>query len=105
MVKAQQMAPELLRQPNSPKHFRIAPFDTMAAVEFSSTHAQRHGRATSNRKAKFGKQTVAIARLENVHIIYSDNAYIAKLASPRIKVIGIAEPPLPPAKAQSDMFD
>jgi predicted nucleic acid-binding protein len=106
LVKAQQMAPELLRQLNSSKHFRIAPFDTMAAVEYSSMHAQRLGKAATNRtKAKFDEQIVAISRVENVQVIYSDDGDIAKLANPKIKVMGIAELPLPPVKAQSDMFD
>lgn len=105
LVKAQQMAPELLKQLSSSKHFRIAPFATMAAVEYAAMHGQRLGLPTSNRtKAKFDEQIVAISRVENAQIIYSDDKGIAKLASPKIKVIGIAELPLPPVQAQSDMF-
>lgn len=106
LVKAQQMAPELLRQLTSSKHFRVAPFDTMAAVEYAAMHASRLGKGTTNRtKAKFDEQIVAIARVEGAQVIYSDDGDIAKLAGPKIKVMGIAELPLPPTKAQPDMFD
>jgi predicted nucleic acid-binding protein len=106
LVKAQQAAPELLRDLTSSKHFRVAPFDAMAAVEYAAMHAARLGKATTNRtKAKFDEQIVAIARVENATIIYSDDGDIAKLASPRMQVLGIGSLPLPPAKAQGDMFE
>jgi len=106
LVKAQQAAPDLLRDLTSSKHFRVASFDAMAAVEYAAMHAARLGKAATNRtKAKFDEQIVAIARVENATIIYSDDGDIAKLASPRMQVLGIGSLPLPPAKTQGDMFE
>jgi predicted nucleic acid-binding protein len=106
LVKAQQAAPELLRYLTSSKHFRVAPFDAMAAVEYATMHGARLGKTITNRaKAKFDEQIVAIARVENAAIIYSDDADIVKLAGPRMQVLGIASLPLPVAKAQGDMFE
>ncbi|CAN7705926.1 PIN domain-containing protein [Bradyrhizobium sp. LjRoot220] len=106
LVKAQQAAPELLRDLTSSKHFRVSSFDAMAAVEYAAMHAARLGKVTTNRtKAKFDEQIVAIARVENATIIYSDDGDIAKLASPRMQVLGIASLPLPVAKSQGDMFE
>jgi predicted nucleic acid-binding protein len=106
LVRAQQAAPELLRNLTSSKHFRVASFDARAAVEYAAMHAARLGKATANRtKAKFDEQIVAIARVENATVIYSDDADIVKLASPRMQVLGIASLPLPAAKAQHDMFE
>lgn len=107
LVKAQQAAPQLLSQFTSSKHFRVASFDARAAVEYSAMHASRLGRAiaTIRTKAKFDEQIVAIAKVENVTVIYSDDTDIARIAGPSMKVIGIADLPLPPAKAQRDIFD
>ena len=43
LVKAQQAAPELLRDLTSSKHFRVVSFDAMAAVEYAAMHAARLG--------------------------------------------------------------
>jgi hypothetical protein len=43
--------------------------------------------------------------VENATIIYSDDGDIAKLARPRMQVLGIASLPIPPAKTQGDMFE
>jgi predicted nucleic acid-binding protein len=106
LVKAQTAAPEWLRILNSSRHFRIAPFDQRAAVEFAATQANRPAaarRTTSRHKAKFDDQIVAIASVEGATVIYSDDGDIKKLESPHLKVIGIAELPLPPVDPQGSL--
>lgn len=103
LVKAQQAAPELLRNLTSSKHFRVASFDAMAAVEYAAMHSARLGKPATNRTKD--EQIVAIARVESATIIYSDDGDIAKLARPRMQVLGIASLPLPPAKTQGNMFE
>jgi hypothetical protein len=82
LVRAAKGGPEFLRILSSSKHFRIAPFDERAAVEFAARQAER------------------IAAVESATTIYSDDEDIAKLAEGRLGVIKIAEIPLPPETAQ-----
>jgi hypothetical protein len=76
--------PELLRILSSSRHFRIAPFDERAAVEFAARQAERiaaseRAPAATRTKAKFDDQIVAIA-VEGATTIYSDDEDISKLA-------------------------
>lgn len=109
LVRAQAEAPERLRILKSSKHFKIVPFDERAAIEFAATQTNRRSSGTrspsaSRTKAKFDDQIVAIATVEGATEIYSDDEDIVKLAGSRIKVIGIADLPLPPEDAQGDIF-
>ena len=76
---------ELLRILPSSRHFRIAPFDERAAVEFAARQAERiaaseRAPAATRTKAKFDDQIVAIAAVEGATTIYSDDEDISKLA-------------------------
>lgn len=109
LVRAQDGAPERLRILKSSKHFKIVPFDERAAVEFAATQTVRRATGTkspssSRTKAKFDDQIVAIAAVEGVTEIYSDDGDIAKLAGSRMKVVGMSDLSLPPEDAQSDIF-
>ena len=109
LVRAQEGAPERLRILKSSKHFKIVPFDERAAVEFAATQTFRQTIGTkspssSRTKAKFDDQIVAIAAVEGVKEIYSDDSDIAKLAGARMKVIGMSDLPLPPEDQQTDIF-
>lgn len=109
LVRAQEGAPERLRILKSSKHFKIVPFDERAAVEFAATQTSRQAIGTkspsaSRTKAKFDDQIVAIAAVEGVKEIYSDDNDITKLAGTRMKVIGMSGLPLPPQVAQTDIF-
>jgi predicted nucleic acid-binding protein len=56
-------------------------------------------------KPKFDHQIVAIAKAEGATTIYSDDAQFARFAKRAgIRVIGIAELPLPPTDAQGELF-
>jgi hypothetical protein len=108
LVRAAKGGPDFLRILSSSKHFRIAPFDERAAVEFAARQAERiaanaRAPATTRTKAKFDDQIVAIAAVENATTIYSDDEDIAKLAEGRFGVIKIAAIPLPPEAAQGKL--
>lgn len=109
LVRAQEAAPEWLRLLHQSRHFRIAPFDERAAVEFAAAQAQRRrplgqkNATVSRAKAKFDDQIVAIAAVEDATIIYSDDPHIRKLAAGRFEVIGVADLALPPQDAQLNL--
>lgn len=105
LVKAQQAAQEWLAILHKSRHFRIAGFDERAAVEFAATQAERAASGQKNEgatraKAKFDDQIVAIAAVEGATVIYSDDPHIKSLAGGRFEVIGVADLPLAPQKAQ-----
>jgi predicted nucleic acid-binding protein len=108
LVRAAKGGPEFLRILSSSKHFRIAPFDERAAVEFAARQAERiaesgHAPAATRTKAKFDDQIVAIAAVEGATTIYSDDEDIAKLAEGRFVVVKIAAIPLPPESPQGKL--
>ncbi|WP_315825997.1 MULTISPECIES: type II toxin-antitoxin system VapC family toxin [unclassified Bradyrhizobium] len=88
--------------------FSIEPFDTRAALEVAamSRTALANGNKKANstapwQKVKFDRQIVAIAKVHGATEIYSDDSDIAALgAHAKIKVIRLADLPLPPEKDQ-----
>lgn len=55
---------------------------------------------------KFDHQIVAIARVENATVIYSDDNHLGRFARRHgIEVFGIASLPLPPEDRQGGLFD
>ena len=69
LVRAAKGGSEFLRILSSSKHFRIAPFDERAAVEFAARQAgrielNRRAPAPTRAKAKFDDQIVAIAAVK-----------------------------------------
>jgi hypothetical protein len=108
LVRAAKGGPEFLRILSSSRHFRLAPFDDRAAVEFAARQAERvavskRAPGATRTKAKFDDQIVAIAAVEGATAIYSDDEDIAKLAEGRFGVIKIAAIPLPPGFAQGKL--
>lgn len=83
---------------------RIAPFDTLAAVECAALARDRQAQGRpvdiSKRKAKFDEQIVAIALVERADEILSDDDHIRRLAGEKIVVRGIADLSLPPQDPQ-----
>jgi hypothetical protein len=65
----------------------------------------RKGKSTAPwQKVKFHRQIVAIAKVHGVSEIYSDDSDIAALSErAKIKVVRLADLPLPLAKAQLDL--
>lgn len=88
--------------------FRIVSFDERAAIEVAAQTAtaiaagNKRGDAVGSwAKIKYDRQIVAIAKVENVTTIYSDDQNVRKFGqSSGLTVIGIHELPLPPSSAQ-----
>jgi hypothetical protein len=105
----QQYLAELSNQPG----FRIQPFDQMAAIELAAMELLARGKGgkrspaasiTPWQKVKFDRQIVAIAKVHQVHTIYSDDSDVKALAeNAGMKVIPCWELPLPPSNAP--LFD
>lgn len=107
LVKAQEGAAERLKILSSSRQFVLAPFDVLAAVEHAAMQIQRIGagriaKGSARAKAKFDDQIIAIARVHQASIIYSDDPDIRQLAQPNIEVVGISGLPLPAESAQGD---
>jgi predicted nucleic acid-binding protein len=108
MVWAPEAAADWLKIISGSKHFKIAPFDTLAAVEHAARERARllgkRDREVTKAKMKFDQQIVAIAAVEQASIIFSDDAHIVKLVDEGVQVIGIAQLPLPPEDAQRPLI-
>jgi predicted nucleic acid-binding protein len=85
--------------------YKVADFDQRAAIEAGLRMAdalragdKRSGVLAPNQKVKFDRQIVAIAKVENIGTIYSDDDDVKTLASQcGISVVKVEELPLPPA--------
>ena len=90
--------------------FRIESFGIRAAIELARMTAsaidagdKREGVSAPWNKIKFDRQIVAIAKINNVSMIYSDDKNLAQFATAQgISVTTIGQLPLPPAEAQMD---
>jgi hypothetical protein len=111
LVHAGAAGPEILEKLTRSTVFKIEPFDSKAAVEAAlMTKAaidagnKRSGLAATWAKVKFDRQIVAIAKVFNVSMIYSDDGDVKSLAAAEnIPVTNLEELPLPPAKPQMEM--
>jgi hypothetical protein len=91
--------------------FSIEPFDMRAALEVAAMSREalaggnKRGNSTAPwQKVKYDRQIVAIAKVHSATEIYSDDADIAALGQrANIKVIRLADLPLPPEKDQLDL--
>jgi hypothetical protein len=91
--------------------FRIEAFDARAAVEVAAmtrkaldSGRKRGQSAATWAKVKYDRQIVAIAKVCGAATIYSDDGDVRTLAKTvKIDVIGLADLPLPPEKAQIEM--
>jgi hypothetical protein len=93
--------------------FRIEPFDLRAAIEVAAmsrdaiASGKKKGASDATwAKVKYDRQIVAISKVHGVKTIYSDDGDICALgAKAKIKVLSVADLPLPPEKLQMDMLD
>src|SRR5487761_1164154 len=94
--------------------FRIEPFDTRAAIEVAAMtrdaldSGNKRGNlaatAATYAKIKYDRQIAAVAKVCGATTIYSDDNDIRPMVEDSsIKVVGLAELPLPPEKAQHEM--
>lgn len=104
LVYAGEAAPSWLAILAGLRCVRIAPFDTLAAVECAAMARDRltQGRPedVTKRKAKFDEQIAAIAFVERADEILSDDDHIRRLVGEKMTVRGIADLSLPPQDPQ-----
>ncbi|HSA79224.1 MAG TPA: hypothetical protein VLE23_00295 [Geminicoccaceae bacterium] len=111
LVKAGSAGPGLVRQIQEKAVFRIAPFDTIAAIEVAAmTHAaleagdKRGGAGGDWAKIKYDRQIVAIAKVHRAHTIYTDDEALIKFSQAQnLNTIRLAEISLPPEVAQGTL--
>jgi hypothetical protein len=112
LVVAGAEGPRVIEEINKSTVFRIVPFDTLAAVEVAAMTRtaldagdKRKGLDAPWAKAKYDRQIVAISRIAQATMIYSDDEDVRTLATDaNIPVTGIAELPLPPENSRIDLF-
>jgi predicted nucleic acid-binding protein len=101
---------ELLNRINNVRAFKIQPFDTVAAIEvamLTDRDLQSDKKFTAEEtkaKVKYDRQIIAIAKVNGVKTIYSDDRKLrAKAVENGITVITTAELPLPPDSPQGEL--
>ena len=105
--------PSAIDRLNRSSRFKIADFDTMAAVELAAMTREairagdkKSGSSSPWQKVKIDRQIVAIARTRGASTIYSDDEGLAKFATHLgMKVVPAWAMPLPPTDAQQQLFD
>jgi hypothetical protein len=112
LVSIGDAAPTVIDLLNRSARFKIADFDQRAAVELAAMtrEAMRIGDKKTGspepwQKIKLDRQIIAIARVNQVERIYSDDQsvkYFAELIG--MQVIQTWEMPLPPENIQPDLF-
>lgn len=100
----------VLNEINNTYAFRIQPFDEMAAVEvamMTESDLQSNKRLSKNEtkaKVKYDRQIIAIAKVNGVKTIYSDDKALGKKAKANgLTVIQTSEIPLPPEPPQHEL--
>jgi hypothetical protein len=112
-VKAEAAGPAWVRILGNSARFRVAPFDTLAAVEAATMTAEaiKAGdklggvQPGSNvwQKVKFDRQIIAVSRVQGATVIYSHDPDMKTLVGPvGPQVLSLADLPLPPQDAQID---
>ena len=112
LVDAGKPGSQIVEIINKSAVFRIVPFDTLAAIEVAAMTRsakdagdKRGGLTAAWAKVKYDRQIVAIAKVAQATMIYSDDDDVRKLAGEaNIPVTGVAELPLPPEKDQAELF-
>lgn len=93
--------------------FRIAPFDSRAAIELAEmiekaikAGDKKGGMNAPWAKVKFDRQIVAILKVEGAHAIYTDDPGVRSFAEASgMQALGLADCPLPEKKPQGSLFD
>ena len=117
LIGAGEAGPQYLRIINIATRFRVASFDTRAAVEAAAMHRLAIGQGDKKEglpswaKVKHDRQILAVALVEGATQLYSDDPHLRSLAvgSP-IEVLAIEDLPEPlfvdpPPSRQTNMFD
>jgi hypothetical protein len=105
-------APGVLDRIARSSRFKIAEFDTRAAVEVAAMTREairsgdkKDGSSSPWQKVKMDRQIIAIARVQGVQRIYSDDSGVATFAANvGIPVVQTWTMPLPPEDPQQNLF-
>lgn len=111
LVGAGAGASELVSRLTRSATFRIAPFDTRAAIELAEitrtaigSGDKRGGVDAPWNKIKFDRQIVAIAKVAGASAIYSDDRDLRTFAEQQgIVVVALADLPVPSAARQTEL--
>lgn len=113
LVHAGEAGPCYLEILKGRRVFRIAPFDQRAAIELAAVTRKaigagdlRAGTDATRAKLKFDRQILAIARVQEQSVIYSDDQDVAKHAQTfGLEAIPIWQLPLSPENSQGRLFE
>jgi predicted nucleic acid-binding protein len=106
LILAGEDAPKYISKIRENSVFRIEPFDDRAAIETAQIEIEARKKGSKRgsadgeewQKVKFDRQIVAIARVNNAKIIYSDDPDIAKHGKDcDVEVISLSSLPMPPS--------
>ena len=111
LVRAGTAGPRILEHVQKSAILRIAPFDTLAAIEVAAMtrraldKGDKRGSGTGPwAKIKYDRQIVAIAKVEGASTIYSDDDNIKLYGRELgVQVVGISDLDLPPSAAQAEL--
>lgn len=110
LVHADAAGPDYLAILGKQSCFRIAPFDTKAAIEAAIRTRQARDRgqpkggdpAQAKSKVKFDRQIVAVAASESADAVYSDDAALRGYAvEAGMEAFQLSDLPLPPEDPQA----
>lgn len=113
LVGLEDDGPTVIERLSRSSRFKIADFDTMAAVELAAMTREakragdkRGGSESPWQKVKIDRQIIAIARTRGATTIYSDDEGLAKFAANiGIQVVPSWSMPLPPIDPQQGLFE
>lgn len=108
LVLAGDAGPKYLEQIEDKAFFKVSDFDKRAAIEVSlqireamGSGNKKGGSVSTWAKVKFDRQIIAIAKVESITTIYSDDKDLVKYAKAQeIEVKGINDLPIPPMKQE-----
>lgn len=109
LIKAGDAGPGIMTAMQRSSAFRVASFDTRAAIELAQmTNAslttpreRREAVAATAAKIKFDRQIIAIAKVIGADVIYTDDGELIAFAEANgIKCIRLADLPVPEAARQ-----
>jgi predicted nucleic acid-binding protein len=112
LVKAGTAGPGLVNAIQRSSAFRVAAFDTRAAIELAQmTNAalltagdKREASAAPWNKIKFDRQIVAIAKVHGATAIYSDDGHLITFAEAAgIRCVRVADLPVPESARQPQL--